>query len=295
LRTKKKQLIEAALRCFAKKGFHATSIQDIIEEAGSAKGSLYAYFDSKEDLLLTSLEHVYELVMERFTAVAEETDIAPRDRVACLIRLHFEVHLEHSDFYMTLMDERAFQMNEALKAFMFKAANMAFQIYHDPVSELFGPPSAPYLYDALFCLKSLIHQLTRLLVVDRKPLDLNHLSDFVMDRLEDIATGMMQNGKPPVFDKQLSKLKSLTEPGGLVSCMDELASVRSVLQKAAAADMNLQSEEILSYLTVLESELKRSPASPLLLDTVMGRLLSYDVAELNNLLGKIAKIIHFKA
>lgn len=55
-------IIEAALRTFAERGFHATSLEDIAEAAGTTKGTVYWYFKQKSDLLRAAAEHVSPLV-----------------------------------------------------------------------------------------------------------------------------------------------------------------------------------------------------------------------------------------
>lgn len=45
------QIAEAALRCFARNGFVATSMTDIIRESGLSAGSIYSHFDSKAELV----------------------------------------------------------------------------------------------------------------------------------------------------------------------------------------------------------------------------------------------------
>lgn len=45
------QILEAALACVARKGFHQTSMRDISREAGLSFGALYNYFNSKEEIL----------------------------------------------------------------------------------------------------------------------------------------------------------------------------------------------------------------------------------------------------
>lgn len=59
------QILHAALRLFNRKGFHATSVQDIVEEASCSKGAFYHHFNAKEDLLLVFHETFihYELEM----------------------------------------------------------------------------------------------------------------------------------------------------------------------------------------------------------------------------------------
>jgi len=45
------QILDAAARCFAKVGFHRTSMEDIIEESGLSAGAIYCYFRSKHDMV----------------------------------------------------------------------------------------------------------------------------------------------------------------------------------------------------------------------------------------------------
>ncbi len=50
------QLLEAAQRVFANKGFHAANVADVAAAAGVSQGTVYHYFDSKEDLLMAVYE-----------------------------------------------------------------------------------------------------------------------------------------------------------------------------------------------------------------------------------------------
>src|SRR3978361_1430139 len=55
-RNRSPDVLEAAIRVFHKKGYASASIQDVAEEVGVLKGSLYHYIDSKEDLLARIFE-----------------------------------------------------------------------------------------------------------------------------------------------------------------------------------------------------------------------------------------------
>ncbi len=50
------QILEAALRCFARQGYYATTIQDVVAEAGLSRGGIYAYYPTKEALYLALSE-----------------------------------------------------------------------------------------------------------------------------------------------------------------------------------------------------------------------------------------------
>ena len=46
------QILQAALACFARRGYHRTTVDEIVATAGLSKGALYQYFKGKEDLFL---------------------------------------------------------------------------------------------------------------------------------------------------------------------------------------------------------------------------------------------------
>jgi AcrR family transcriptional regulator len=52
------EIMQAALRCFARSGYKGTSMDDIDKESGLSKGSLYWYFDSKRDLFLEMFDQM---------------------------------------------------------------------------------------------------------------------------------------------------------------------------------------------------------------------------------------------
>jgi AcrR family transcriptional regulator len=49
---RRSQILAAAMACFARQGYHATSMDDVVRESGLSVGAIYSYFPSKEDLFL---------------------------------------------------------------------------------------------------------------------------------------------------------------------------------------------------------------------------------------------------
>src|SRR5260221_3876287 len=62
---RRRDLLDAAIRVFARKGFHAARVGDIAEEAGVAHGLLYHYFRSKEDVLETIFRETWTRLVEQ--------------------------------------------------------------------------------------------------------------------------------------------------------------------------------------------------------------------------------------
>ncbi|SFU26590.1 TetR/AcrR family transcriptional regulator [Paraburkholderia aspalathi] len=73
------QIFASALKLFHEKGFNASSVQDITEDAGMQKGSLYNHYGSKEDLAAKVIDH-YGRLSERHSLLADES-VAPLDRL----------------------------------------------------------------------------------------------------------------------------------------------------------------------------------------------------------------------
>jgi AcrR family transcriptional regulator len=67
---KRRLILDAAVRVFARSGFHGARVGDIAEEAGVAHGLLYHYFSSKDEVLQTVFRENWSELLERFEQVA---------------------------------------------------------------------------------------------------------------------------------------------------------------------------------------------------------------------------------
>jgi TetR/AcrR family fatty acid metabolism transcriptional regulator len=85
---KPQQIIEAAVRIFARKGYYNSRVSDIAREAGIAAGTIYLYFKTKDDILVTLFrDKMAEFVGALRKAIADERDAA--SKVRRLVSLHF--------------------------------------------------------------------------------------------------------------------------------------------------------------------------------------------------------------
>ncbi len=73
LDARRRQILEAAARCFARSGFHATSMQDILREAELSAGAVYRYFRSKEELIAAIADEAFSGVREAFEDASRTT------------------------------------------------------------------------------------------------------------------------------------------------------------------------------------------------------------------------------
>jgi AcrR family transcriptional regulator len=82
LAARRQQILDAARRCFIRDGFHNTSMQDVIAEAGLSVGAVYRYFKSKNDLITSIAEGVIGAAAEMFAGLAtHEPPLSPAEAV----------------------------------------------------------------------------------------------------------------------------------------------------------------------------------------------------------------------
>jgi AcrR family transcriptional regulator len=74
LAARRQQILDAARRRFARDGFHATSMQQVIMEAELSVGAVYRYFPSKSDLIAAIAQQMADGIATQLSAIAEKPD-----------------------------------------------------------------------------------------------------------------------------------------------------------------------------------------------------------------------------
>src|ERR1700742_1891186 len=89
------EVLDAAARVFARRGYADASVQDVADELGILKGSLYHYIRAKEDLLFWLLEAVHADLQQILDEVAAEEGLEPRDRIALYVQRNVAYNLDN--------------------------------------------------------------------------------------------------------------------------------------------------------------------------------------------------------
>ena len=78
---RRRQILDAAVRVFARQGFNACRVSDIAREANVAYGLVYHYFRSKDEVLDTLFTERWTLLLEAIAAESRRTDCSARDKL----------------------------------------------------------------------------------------------------------------------------------------------------------------------------------------------------------------------
>lgn len=101
---KREQILAAAYEVFSKKGYHRSTIDEIIALANTGKGTVYNYFHNKEQLFYTLVSE-RSLPFEAAVRQVVEGTQSPLEKIGILIRMYLEFYRKNADLWRVFMHE----------------------------------------------------------------------------------------------------------------------------------------------------------------------------------------------
>jgi AcrR family transcriptional regulator len=101
---RRRAILDAAVKVFARQGFHACRVSDIADEAGVAYGLLYHYFPSKEEVLNTLFLERWGVMLEMIRAVDAER-IPVREKLATIASFIVDSYRHDPDLMKVIIVE----------------------------------------------------------------------------------------------------------------------------------------------------------------------------------------------
>ncbi len=104
--TKRRQILDAAVKVFSTRGYRATLVDEIAQEAGVAKGTLYLYFASKQEMYFQAFRENVEKLHDA-TVVRMEEASSTWDKIKAFIAVRLEFGETHKEFLRIYLSEFA--------------------------------------------------------------------------------------------------------------------------------------------------------------------------------------------
>lgn len=100
----RREILEAAARVFARKGYAAATMEEIAQEAEFSKAALYFYFKNKEELFLSLIHEKFDSFGAKFEEVVSSA-LPPYGKIKRLISAHFEAFEADKEFFQIIASE----------------------------------------------------------------------------------------------------------------------------------------------------------------------------------------------
>jgi AcrR family transcriptional regulator len=162
------KILQAALVCFAQKGYHQTSMDEIVVQSGLSKGALYWHFKSKQELFIALVEW-FMAEFSQSIAHAWTAEMLAGDKIRAMILVSVESSEQFIPFIKIFLDFRAQTTEDEQLQQMFAMMFAQFQnqlialITEGIANGEFRPIDAPQLslallgtVDSLFLYKTLL-------------------------------------------------------------------------------------------------------------------------------------------
>jgi len=91
------KILEAATRLFGRKGYHASTIENITSAAGISRGALYWHFSSKSEVLSAVVERLQREYLDRFIEETTQAGPTAAERLLSIFKFNARFAVEHTD------------------------------------------------------------------------------------------------------------------------------------------------------------------------------------------------------
>lgn len=259
--TKREKILAEANRLFVKKGYFATSVQEIVQQSQISKGSFYNHFKSKEELAIHLFRQKHEQFWEKMLALEEK----PMDNRECFA-LQLKAQLEHIDQNRELI-QMAFQQassDRELNQLLTKDHLQHIQWLSQRLVRIYGKSIKPYVIDCAAILVGLIfmHSL-RLFVNSSSAVDLDAFGPYLLRRMDGIVASFGEEEEPLLTQQMIDELLQHEERERLQRMKQArqlIGGLRAKLQEIKLEKKRF--EQILSCLGTLEEELSDPEDGP---------------------------------
>lgn len=284
--------MDAAVKCFASKGYRATSIQEIASAIDMAKGSLYFYFASKEDMLISIIREHFDWYEQRINAILEDRSLSARDRLLRQVEFRFASVKENDAFIAMILHDR-FEVNQEIRQLFRQFHARMLKADQQSIMELYGEQILPFSYDLATMLGSIINGLLDFKFDKGTPLESGQIATYIMARLDDLVNAMSKQDIKPIFRPEDMKIWIEMQVAG-PACEEtngtaEIEAIRSALASLELDEASRKEAEAAASL--LEEQFAGGKPNLLLVKGMLALLKELRAASLRKPLAKLEALL----
>ncbi|MBS2968792.1 TetR/AcrR family transcriptional regulator [Metabacillus sp. KIGAM252] len=263
MKDREKVIINSAIKCFSQKGYHQTSIQEIADAAGVAKGSIYNYFGSKEDLLFSIFEHHFETLFEKMDEL-HEADGNLRESFEKQLSSIFFIYSTHNEFLHMQIREQIMKENSELFHYLKTVRLRLFAWYSERLEDVYGAKAKPFLYDLVVLLEGMVKEFLALMIKGKQAFPIPEMGPYLMKRMDYLIKSFMETGDHPLIQEEEAKI-----------ILSELKIAENKPKQRIGHLLSLWIDEIKegeeklkSALISLKDELNKSPINEIIVESL---------------------------
>lgn len=201
---RQEHVIQKAHELFIEKGYHATSIQDILNHSGISKGSFYNYFPSKGDLFKAIFTSIHNQLTEERDALLIGEDLSDIDIFIKQVNLIMRIN-RHNKILQLVED--ALVSNDPDLILFIKKTKFSFLTWvHERLINIFTEDQKPYLLDAAVVYVGMLQGILQANNAMNEIIPLSEMIDYCTDRIQTIVDDVTKQGAQLFSPDKVDKL-----------------------------------------------------------------------------------------
>ncbi|SES10667.1 transcriptional regulator, TetR family [Gracilibacillus ureilyticus] len=194
---KKEKIIGISMKLFAEKGYHATSIQEIVQKANVSKGAFYLYFQSKDDLLIAIFEYYTKTVFDKLAKVSEGiTD--PYEQLEKQVTELFTLFRDHKEYLLVHFRENI-NIGEKLDNLIFQLNKQGFEWIQTRLTAIYGEKLNDHIVDVAIHFDGIMNSYFKWIALHRMTFDPETVAKTLIKRMDILIQTILTEGNPPLF------------------------------------------------------------------------------------------------
>ncbi|TQS00900.1 TetR/AcrR family transcriptional regulator [Paenibacillus ottowii] len=290
----KEKIVQSAVRLFMEKGYRATSIQDIADDCSIAKGSLYKFFESKEELFVSILKQRQQYMMDEVERIRKMA-LPRRETYLAEIMGLFQFFGRHGYYISRDYNEFPSASNDNISTLIHQIQIQMFSYYQNLLMRQYGSAILDWKWDVTAMFSGMIREYTFHLLFAYKPITVEKLAGFIAERMDDLVQGLSKCTPQPLLTYEFMKEYEEVDLESLVPTSSARISVLFQAILSIIPDLyipNARKKELQQVTVLLEEELENEVPRAFLIQALLRDLaaeaeLSFYAHQLQQRLGEL--------
>lgn len=248
-----------AKKLFIDRGFKATSVQDILDEAKISKGTFYNYFTSKNECLMAILEDAHNESVIRRRELLVGRDKKDKDILAAQILVRMQINRELN--LLPIYEAVFYSTDEELRNFVKSYHVNELQWLARRLVDIYGKEAEPHSFDCSVMTLGMIQHLRHFWATgSSKEMDIEKLVNFTFRRMDALMSDMIEQ-EEVLLEKHMISPVEISEGELKKKILDDLLVLKRKLEET-------QNENCIEYADFLLTELRTDKPRVSLLEAV---------------------------
>ena len=252
-------------------------MQEVADRSHVSKGTIYTYFSSKEELLLSIFEFFQENIRHHLEQ-ALSSNLPVIDKYIKQIQILLSESLKYKAFFKMQHREQLISSHKAIQAYLMRSRLDQFKWYESMLKEVYGVQIEPYIPDSCILLDSLVTGFLRVIMLETELTSTEEVARYITKRVDNMIQAIIQTKEPALLPANIiDRFRSTFLRFDLESEINVEKILSQMESELSALTLSPeQRKELENSLHFLAQELKQDPPKKFLFKGLLSNFSEFE-------------------